>query len=470
MPSQKAAQRPSQKFRALLRAAGLSTPNAAGGSAGPQVDTQASLESSERHEVGPDRSMQDRSDGGVVDAAERFGAAQTATVESLAEVDGQESGSFDGGVEAGSVGPVVDQLDRSRSTRAGHDQILKIRNLQCVSSSASFADSRTEEQPPPQNGGNNQHSVGDLVARAIIEYRPDMPAEDWAVVGPFVRDAVTDCDAKTPYAAKDLMAAASRHAWWCWRAAGLELDRGVVYRREVIGEYIARGCSQMSPASAGNRRSQLLRMSEILLPPAHQVAQLPALPPSKALEPYSSSELTALRSWASGLNTQYRREQAHLLLALGLGAGLSNAEILAVQAQHVHVDEQGVLIHVDGRRPRTVPVLALWERALIDYGNLRTLDSQQFVFRPRRQSQDSNTIGNFVDRTRPGVVKATAQRMRVTWIVTHLIAGSPLTALIQAAGVESLEALTRYLKFVPNRSLADVRAQFRDAHADIDTP
>ncbi|MEI2715396.1 MAG: hypothetical protein V9E98_00015 [Candidatus Nanopelagicales bacterium] len=52
--------------------------------------------------------------------------------------------------------------------------------------------------------------------------------------------------------------------------------------------------------------------------------------------------------------------------------------------------------------------------------------------------------------------------MRVTWIVGHLAAGSPVKALMQAAGVDSLEALNRYLRFVPDADVKVYRAAFRD--------
>jgi len=159
---------------------------------------------------------------------------------------------------------------------------------------------------------------------------------------------------------------------------------------------------------------------------------------------------------------------ALMLLALGLGAGLSNAEIVEVRSCHLHVDDEGALIEVVGNRPRVVPVLALWEQPLLDYAQARPLSPQQYLFRPLRTTVDDHTIGNFVDKTRPGHVKPTAQRMRVTWIVTHLIAGTPLKPLIDAAGVDSLEALTRYLKFIPGKDLSDVRAQFRSANTGTD--
>lgn len=459
--------------RVALRSAVLITTHGGGDSRGPQVNSEASLEASEGHEVGPDLPVQDSGNGCVVYAAERFRRPQASLPQSPLEVDCHEPGGFDSGVAAGGERPVVDQLCRGRASGSGHGESLKFRNLRCVSSSqtsdlapagASSPESETVEQPVRQNVSSNQQSVGDLVSEVIDSYVPTFSAEIWAVIGPFVREAVLDCDAQTRYSARELMVVTARHVHWCWTTAGMELARAVIFRREVIAEYIERGCPQMSKASAGNRRSQLLRMSELLMPPPERVKRLNPMPTSKALSPYSSSEQISLRSWARGLNTQYRQEQAHVLLALGLGAGISNAEIIEVRSCHLHVDDEGALIEVVGNRPRVVPVLALWEQPLLEYAQARPLSPQQYLFRPLRTTVDDHTIGNFVDKTRPGHVKPTAQRMRVTWIVTHLIAGTPLKPLIDAAGVDSLEALTRYLKFIPGKDLSDVRAQFRSAN------
>lgn len=457
---------PARAVRLALRRAGAA--QSGGNTSGPQVSTQAGLKPGDGLKIGPDSALQNRRNGGVVDARERFGGSKTATVHGLEDVEGQNPGRLDVGISAGAFRPVLHEVCRELANGTAHTESLGNVDDSRVSSSRDVAKDTAGPASYGHTVGSNHQSAGDAVARAIADYRPDIPDEDWAIIGPFVRDAVTDCGAETAYTAQQLLTTSARHVWWCWRSAGLELDRATVFRREVIGEYIARGCPQMSPASAGNRRSQLLRMSELLLPPQTKVSRLAPMPPSDALSPYAPHEITALRSWARGLNTQYRREQAHLLLALGLGAGLSNAEILAVQSRHIHVDDEGVLVEVVGRRPRIVPMLATWEQVLIDYCLARPLNAHQYVFRPRRTSQDSNTIGNFVDRTRPGTVKATAQRMRVTWIVTHLRAGSPLTALIEAAGVDSLEALTRYLKYVPGKDLSEVRAQFRSASNGID--
>ena len=301
------------------------------------------------------------------------------------------------------------------------------------------------------------------MALTIKSYTPDLPGEHWAEIAPFVRQAVSACEQKTPYTARELLVVSARHVHWCWQTAGLPLDLDVVFRREVIAEYIAHGCSQMSPASAGNRRSQLLRMSELLLGPAHQVTRLAPLPPPDPTSPYTAAETVALRSWADGQKTTYRRVNCHVLLGLGIGAGLSASEINDVQAQHVHVDADGVLIEVVGSRARVVPVLAEWEPVLVQVASA-AIRPTMFLFRPTREKTHKNLIGNFVDKTGPGRVRANAQRMRSTWIVTQLSAGTPVKALVEAAGVDSLEALTRFLRFVPELDTAAARRALRDAY------
>lgn len=318
-------------------------------------------------------------------------------------------------------------------------------------------------------GVNQQSVVLDKVALTIESYTPDLPGEHWAVIGPFVRESVTACEQKTPYSARELLVASARHVHWCWQTAGLPLDREVVFRREVIAEYIAHGCPQMSAASAGNRRSQLLRMSELLLGPQHRVERLAPLPPPDPSAPYSAGEVVALRSWATGQNSTYRRVNCNVLLALGLGAGLSASEIIDAQAGHVHVDTDGVLVEVVGSRARFAPVLAEWEQVLAQVAS-SAMRPDMFLFRPTRQKSHKNLIANFVDKTTPGSVRANAQRMRSTCLVTHLSAGSPPKALVEAAGVDSLEALTRFLRFVPDLDPAQARRRLRDAYQEAGEP
>jgi integrase len=302
-------------------------------------------------------------------------------------------------------------------------------------------------------------SIG--VAVTSSDYEPNLDLAVWIEVKQFALDAVADSADSTPYTAADLVAAASRLAAWTWQTAGLPLERSVVFRRDVVARFIAVGCLTLKPASRGNLRSQLLRMSEILLDPREVPRRLAALEPSEPAAPYSSAELISLRSWASTQSTPARRANAWVLLATGAGAGLAASEIGQLRVRDIAVDEGGVLLQIKGERPRFVPVLREWEQVLVD--RTRTLEPERFAFRENHGNYYPNLIANFIDRSQVVGVKPQSQRLRATWIVRHLDAATPVVPLMRAAGIESLEALTRYVRFVRERDGDEVRARLRDA-------
>jgi len=298
------------------------------------------------------------------------------------------------------------------------------------------------------------------VAAKIRTYTPQLPRAEWAVIEDFVRTAVTDCEERTPYAAANLLSVCSQHVRWCTQVAGQPLDRAVIFHREVIEEYICGGITRVTAGTRGNRRSLLLRMSELLLPPQARTVRLAALPPASPSTPYTPRELSLLRSWAGGQNTEFRRVNAHILLALGLGAGLAARELQETRPANITCDSDGVLITVAGARPRVVPVLGEWESVLRDVATA-AMHKDSYLFRPRRTRCYPNAITGFVAETVGRQVPVSSQRMRATWIVGHLRAGVPVKALVDASGVASFEAFTRYLPFVPDLFVTDYRDAFR---------
>ena len=103
---------------------------------------------------------------------------------------------------------------------------------------------------------------------------------------------------------------------------------------------------------------------------------------------------------------------------------------------------------VTGDRARSVPVVREWEEALVQ--RTESLAPDRYAFRENRTSYFPNLISNFVRRSQWTLVLPQSQRMRATWIVHHLTTGAPVVPLMRAAGVESLEAFTRYVRFVPD--------------------
>lgn len=294
---------------------------------------------------------------------------------------------------------------------------------------------------------------------AIANYQPVKVAASWPVIGDFVRAAVRDCDQKTAYSARELMIVGSALVDWC-HARGYDLDRDVVFRREVISEFIATGLPGLSVATAGNYRTKLLRMSEHLLSPQYRTVRLPAVLRSDAARPYTAGEVVMLRSWVTGQNTTYRRANAASLTALCLGAGLSAAELTFVTAGHVTTDAEGVLVAVEGPRARLVPVLAEWEDALMDVTQAAATPNE-FLFRADRSATHRHLVSNFVDKTTSCGVRPSSQRMRATWLVGHMVAGVRADVLLAAAGIESLESLTRYLQYMPQADRDTTRRALR---------
>jgi hypothetical protein len=278
-------------------------------------------------------------------------------------------------------------------------------------------------------------------------FEPLIDTAVWLAVREFVTEAVADCAGRTAYESKVLNIAAAQLAGWAWQSAGLPLERRIIFHRDTIAEFIVTGALHWKPAGRGNLRSQLLRMSEVLLDHSVSLRRLGALPPSDAAEPYADRDLVRLRNWADSQSTVFRQTNASVLLALGAGAGLSASEIGRLRIGDIHVDDSGVMIDVSVDRVRSVPVLRVWESILAD--RAATLPPESFVFRENHTVDYPNLISSFIVRSGTMAVRPTSQRLRATWIVTHLAAGTPVVELMRAPGVESLEAFTRYAKFVP---------------------
>jgi len=261
----------------------------------------------------------------------------------------------------------------------------------------------------------------------------------------FVVETVALCQNKTPYDDDRLLTAATKLAAWARTVAGLPLQVDILFRREIIGNFVATGTKDLRPATRGNLRAQLFRMSEVLVL-QHRSRSLTPFAPSDPSRPYTSQEVAILRVWANTESTAERSANANVLLSLGLGAGLSAAEIGNTRAADIRLDGDGVTVHVTGERARDVPILPIFEPALRD--RVATLQPDRFVFRPDHIAYYPNLLSNFVARSHITGPVPQAKRMRTTWIVHHLDRGTPVQALMRASGIESLTAFSRYASFL----------------------
>ncbi|MGV3712840.1 hypothetical protein [Pseudolysinimonas sp.] len=274
----------------------------------------------------------------------------------------------------------------------------------------------------------------------------------------WVPGVLADIDERVPYRRHELRLALERFAAWAEGEAALEGDPSELLSVRNIELFAQTGLPDYVPASRTTIRSRLLRISELIADPQNRRVRLRPLGPIDPLAPYTPGEVAALHSWADSQVTERRRRNCRTLLALGLGAGLTAAEISEARVGE-YLDGA---IHVRGGRPRVVPVLNAYATEL-DQIVAAIVDPTRYLFRPERQATWPNVISNFVASGKPSGLKPHSQRMRSTWVVTHLAASTNVIALVRAAGVESLEAFTRYLRFVAEPDPTEARHQLISA-------
>jgi integrase len=281
-----------------------------------------------------------------------------------------------------------------------------------------------------------------------LNYVPTVAPAYWEEVREFVEDVVGRVRGSTPYSDTDLALSVGRLALWCWQDAGLDLDAELVFHRAIIDRFSRAGLPAFNEAARGNIRSQLLRVAEAVLDPALVPRRLTPMRAADPSRPYLEREVIALQAWANSQSTEARRDNANVLLALGLGAGLSASEIGNLNVRDLCAHDAGVDVEILGPRARQVPVLDYWTGVLRE--RIAQLPGDRFAFREGHTSNYDNLISNFVSRSRSEGVLPQTQRMRATWVVHHLQNGVPLAQLLRASGVESLDALNRYMRFVAN--------------------
>ncbi|MCY7287249.1 MAG: hypothetical protein LH624_03110, partial [Cryobacterium sp.] len=86
-----------------------------------------------------------------------------------------------------------------------------------------------------------------------------------------------------------------------------------------------------------------------------------------------------------------------------------------------------------------------------------------FVFLPKRTRAENDIVSAFVARssTPAGSPTIRARRLRNTWLVDLMTDRVDVFTLMEAAGLQSLESISRLAIFVPRPSATDRAAQLR---------
>lgn len=285
-------------------------------------------------------------------------------------------------------------------------------------------------------------SIRRTTREAIEEFSPSMPQSRWRVIRPAVSDIVERVESGSAKQAASLMGTVAVYVDWC-RTRGEALDDELFSIERIEAFTADRPVKTWAPCTYATRRSELLFVANAL----HGVAgsgRLESVDRRTKAAPYNSAEIGALRDWRRRQKTLQRRIDLGVLLALGLGAGLSGGEIVDVVASDIiDTDSVGLSVVV---ADRIVPLVARYE--VLVRPALSAREPDQRLFGGRTDRGGKNQISNFLARCSHIDPVLSTHRMRTTWLVGRLNAGVPIKELMAAAGLDSLRSVNECMAWV----------------------
>jgi hypothetical protein len=264
----------------------------------------------------------------------------------------------------------------------------------------------------------------------------------------FVRGVVSSAAPDTRGRAKALLFAAGKLTGF-GEEVGLELSAEVLLHRSVIERFILTGTGGVSPATRRTLRTNLRALARAVepYPPPAPVT----LARERAKAPYSDGEIAGYLALAAAQRTRARRMRSSALVCLGAGAGLIGAELRHITGEDVVERSGGLLVLVDGRRARAVPVLAIFHEPLRAAAAFASGDYLLGGSAPERHNLTDGLTGALCADA--GLPRLQAGRLRATWLVA-CAQQIGLGAFMHAAGVSC------------SQRLGDLAAQLPEATED----
>ncbi|WIE62680.1 tyrosine-type recombinase/integrase [Curtobacterium sp. MCLR17_032] len=312
----------------------------------------------------------------------------------------------------------------------------------------------TTETPTSRSSRPKPHarpinsSTAKKIDDAIENYVPIINRAAYATTGPLVREVVRAM-APTSYSnTRRLLSMVAGLVSWRWMHTGCDLTAERVFRDSTISLYVNTVLQSHSDVYRFDITRHLGAVTTRLT--GERTSRL-APPPSQRLAPYTSAEMAQLHSWQIALSTAQARRNGAALLALGAGAGLTPAEIIAVRTSDIVVDGDRRWVTVRGASERSVPVSAKWIRTL---GQALTTDEDLLFHGYEFEEYAPRPIQSFIS-AHPGPVRLTPTRLRSGWIVSLLNANVPLDVIAEVAGFTALASVTDYYAHASSTNIND---------------
>jgi len=309
-----------------------------------------------------------------------------------------------------------------------------------VTLDVTIAESETSSDNFCFSGGFAAHTSGMFTfstTKSPSDYTPMLAASTWAQVKPFVLDTIaTRCAAMSRRQIDEHQRVLAYFGDWVVQTGMVSLEDAL--RPDVIDVYAADRGQEVIPVMAERERKMLRTLAGI----APAVEKRTVTTVSEPERPYTDAELAVFRTWATNQRTDYQRIGCLAVFVLGVGCGLTAAEMLSARGADLRTLDDVLAVRVD-RDERIVPVVDRW-RPLME--RLNEIAPSGLLIAPTardRKGAMRSVLGSSV-----GEAKPTPARLRVTWLVAHLEAGTPLAALLPASGMTSTDSLRRAMSYV----------------------
>lgn len=409
-------------------------------SARPQPNVQPHLQPSNGRGLHPDLAGQKPADEPVVHANLTSDSTHAALPDGLAQIDGDQTQVLGDRVAAGLVGPTGAAHAGRAASRSGHEATLGPQDEEV---SSTWLNGRLELLSTPLE--DRYPRLAEEALAYIVSYTPRINPAEWEAIAPFVRDAVAAADPPRADTAKNWLHAVSLLANWCETTACIDLTWENVFHADTIERFIQQ-TESTNRSTRGTYRSWLFAVAEQLVGPQKQSQIRRTVGRWEGAEAYTPAEVTSLRLAQRVQGTTYACLNYGLLLALGAGAGLTTGEMFGLcQRDITHRDGVYVITLPASRyrKPRQVPMLAIWEDLLTP--GLRPTQPDAPVVLTQSERTSPNAINRFIARARKNGLAPSMWRLRATWTVTLLDAGVPLPDLLAVGGFESLSKFERFI-------------------------
>lgn len=306
------------------------------------------------------------------------------------------------------------------------------------------------------------------VEHKILTYRPTLPQQHWQTVADFTRMVVTAARPASPGAAVRLLRLVSRLAVWAWQTAGVDLTVAAVLRQDIIDRFVA-DYYRYDAASTRSRSAAMLSQVSATVTGKERAATKVEYAASQGA-PYLSSDEGWLRSWPDKQSTEGRRRNAHGVLGLCRGAGLTRREVEMVRVADVHLNASTPHVVVRGAQPRLTPINPAWANHL-EMVMATVGEPEEYLLAPGSTAARRSLMSEITSRL--DAQGPRPHRLRATWIIEWLQT-APALYVLTISGLTGFHAFDRFLPFLTLDSLHErgqgKALQLRHSHLDTVAP